>query len=76
MKSDRKEPGKKTGTLRPWLVDVAVEHLRYAGAAPPTHFQSNEDTTMKIQIVKKADKKVVSASGCAWVIEQLPEPRK
>jgi len=28
MKSDRKEPGKKTGTLRPWLVDVAVEHLR------------------------------------------------
>jgi hypothetical protein len=31
---------------------------------------------MKIQIVKKADKKVVSASGCAWVVEQLPEPRK
>jgi hypothetical protein len=27
MKNDRKEP-KKKGTLRPWLVDVAVEHLR------------------------------------------------
>jgi len=27
MKSDRKTD-KKTGTLRPWLVDVAVEHLR------------------------------------------------
>ena len=31
---------------------------------------------MKIQIVKKADKKVVPNSGCAWMIEQLPEPRK
>lgn len=30
---------------------------------------------MKIQIVKKADKKV-SPSGCAWMIEQMPEPRK
>jgi len=28
MKSDRKEADKKKGTLRPWLVDVAVEHLR------------------------------------------------
>jgi len=28
VKKDRKETGKKTGTLRPWLVDVAVEHLR------------------------------------------------
>lgn len=30
---------------------------------------------MKIQIVKKADRKP-SDSGCAWVIEQLPAPRK
>jgi len=29
----------------------------------------------KIQIVKKADKKP-SDTGCAWVIEQLPAPRK
>jgi hypothetical protein len=28
MKSDTKEADKKKGTLRPWLVDVAVEHLR------------------------------------------------
>jgi len=28
MKKDRKETDKKTGPLRPWLVDVAVEHLR------------------------------------------------
>ena len=28
MKNDRKETDKKKGTLRPWLVDVAVEHLR------------------------------------------------
>jgi hypothetical protein len=28
MKGDRKEADKKKGTLRPWLVDVAVEHLR------------------------------------------------
>jgi hypothetical protein len=27
VKNERKET-KKTGTLRPWLVDVAVEHLR------------------------------------------------
>ena len=32
--------------------------------------------TMKIQIVKKADKKPMSDAGCAWVIEQLPAPRK
>jgi hypothetical protein len=31
---------------------------------------------MKIQIVKKADKKPMSDAGCAWVIEQLPAPRK
>ncbi len=30
MKNDRKEADKKKGTLRPWLVDVAVEHLRVA----------------------------------------------
>ena len=30
---------------------------------------------MKIQIVKKADKKPQD-SGCAWVVEMLPEPRK
>jgi hypothetical protein len=29
---------------------------------------------MKIQIVKKADKKT-PASGCAWVVEQPLEPR-
>lgn len=29
---------------------------------------------MKIQIVKKADKKI-APSGCAWVIEQPVEPR-
>jgi hypothetical protein len=29
MKSDRKEPARIKGTLRPWLVDVVVvEHLR------------------------------------------------
>jgi hypothetical protein len=28
MKNDRKDTTKRTGTLRPWLVDVAVEHLR------------------------------------------------
>jgi hypothetical protein len=27
MKTDKTTP-KKKGTLRPWLVDVAVEHLR------------------------------------------------
>ena len=31
---------------------------------------------MTIKIVKKADKKSVPHSGCAWVIEGLPEPRK
>jgi hypothetical protein len=30
---------------------------------------------MKIQIVKTADKKP-SDSGCPWVVEMLPEPRK
>jgi hypothetical protein len=28
MKNDRKEPDPKKVPLRPWLVDVAVEHLR------------------------------------------------
>jgi len=28
MKEDRKEDGKKKGPLRPWLVDVVVDHLR------------------------------------------------
>jgi len=31
---------------------------------------------MKIQIVKKADKKPVPSSGCAWMIEQLADPGK
>jgi hypothetical protein len=30
---------------------------------------------MKIQIVKKAEKKPVDSS-CPWVVEMLPEPRK
>lgn len=28
MKNGKKDTDKKTGTLRPWLIDVAVEHLR------------------------------------------------
>jgi hypothetical protein len=28
MKNEKITSTKKTGTLRPWLVDVAVEHLR------------------------------------------------
>jgi len=28
MKNDKKGTDKKNGTLRPWLVDVQVEHLR------------------------------------------------
>ena len=31
---------------------------------------------MKIQIVKKADKKPNGSGGCAWLVEALPEPRK
>jgi hypothetical protein len=31
---------------------------------------------MKIQIVKKADKKTAPHSGCAFMIENLLEPRK
>ena len=31
---------------------------------------------MKIQIVKKAEKKPAPHSGCAWVVDQMPEPRK
>jgi hypothetical protein len=30
---------------------------------------------MKIQVIKKADKKP-SDAGCSFIIEQLPEPRK
>jgi hypothetical protein len=28
MKNGKKDTNKKSGTLRPWLIDVAVEHLR------------------------------------------------
>jgi hypothetical protein len=28
MKNERKDADKKKGTLRPWLIDVPVEHLR------------------------------------------------
>jgi len=31
---------------------------------------------MKIQIIKKAEKKQTSTSMCPWVVEGLPEPRK
>jgi hypothetical protein len=31
---------------------------------------------MKIQIVKKADKKPLPHSGCAWVVDQLLAPGK
>ncbi len=31
---------------------------------------------MKIQIVKKADKKPLPNSGCTWVVEQMPEPKR
>ena len=31
---------------------------------------------MKIQVIKKADKKANPHSGCAFMIEQMPEPRK
>jgi len=31
---------------------------------------------MKIQIVKQADKKPLPHSGCAWMVEGLPEPKK
>jgi hypothetical protein len=31
---------------------------------------------MKIQVIKKADKKPNPHSGCTWVIENLAEPRK
>ena len=30
---------------------------------------------MKIQVIKNADKKPVPNSGCAWMVEQLLEPR-
>jgi hypothetical protein len=31
---------------------------------------------MKIQVIKKADRKPSSDAGCAWMIEMLPEPKK
>ena len=31
---------------------------------------------MKIQVIKKADKKPSDTSGCAFIVEQLLEPRK
>jgi hypothetical protein len=31
---------------------------------------------MKIQIVKKADKKPLPHSGCSWVVDQLLTPGK
>jgi hypothetical protein len=31
---------------------------------------------MKIQIIKKSQKKPSDTSGCAFIVEQLPEPRK
>lgn len=31
---------------------------------------------MRIHVIKKAEKKPSDTSGCAFIIEQLPEPRK
>jgi hypothetical protein len=31
---------------------------------------------MKIQVIKKAEKKQASAIDCPFVVEALPEPRK
>jgi hypothetical protein len=31
---------------------------------------------MKIHVIKKAEKKPSDNSGCAFIVEQLPEPRK
>jgi hypothetical protein len=31
---------------------------------------------MKIQVIKKADKKPSGNHGCMWMIELLPEPKK
>ena len=31
---------------------------------------------MKIHVIKKADKKANPHAGCAFMIEQMPEPRK
>ena len=31
---------------------------------------------LKIQVIKKAEKKPSDNAGCAFIIEQLPEPRK
>ena len=35
----------------------------------------HEDTIMKIQVIKKSDKNANKHSGCAFVVEQLLEPR-
>jgi hypothetical protein len=34
------------------------------------------ETAMKIQVIKKADKKTAPSRECAWFVEGLPEPRK
>jgi hypothetical protein len=31
---------------------------------------------MKIQVIKKAEKKPTDNNGCAFIVEQLVEPRK
>ncbi len=31
---------------------------------------------MKIQIIKKAEKRPSDNNGCAFIVEQMPEPRK
>jgi hypothetical protein len=31
---------------------------------------------MKIHVIKKADKKANNNTGCAWVSDMMPEPRK
>jgi hypothetical protein len=50
---------------------------RAAEVTPPSTPEiRGKDDTVKIQVIKKADKKPNDHSGCAWVIDQLPEPRK
>jgi len=31
---------------------------------------------MKIHVIKKAERKPIDNNGCAFIVEQLPEPRK
>ena len=31
---------------------------------------------MKIHVIKKAENKPSDTSGCSFIVEQLPEPRK